>query len=108
MHKGTIAQIIGPVVDVEFEERKLPKIFEALIAARAAEDRVTPEVTKHIGGARTRAIALSSTDGLVRGMEVAATGEEISVPVGKETLGRIFNVLGAPIDRKDSNSFPKR
>jgi len=108
MSKGTIAQIIGPVVDVEFEEGKLPKIFEALTVSRGARDTVTLEVAKHIGGARVRAIALSSTDGLTRGMEVAATGEEISVPVGKETLGRIFNVLGAPIDRKDSSSFPKR
>ena len=108
MHKGTIAQIIGPVVDVEFEEGKLPRIFEALTTERGADDTVTLEVAKHIGGGRVRAIALSSTDGLTRGMEVSATGEEISVPVGKETLGRIFNVLGAPIDRKDANQFPKR
>jgi len=108
MIKGTIAQIIGPVVDVEFEEGKLPKIFEALTVSHGARDTVTLEVAKHIGGARVRAIALSSTDGLTRGMEVAATGEEISVPVGKETLGRIFNVLGKPIDSKGEETFPKR
>src|SRR3989344_5210707 len=103
MHKGTIAQIIGPVVDVEFEEGNLPRIFEEFTTERGADDTVTLEVAKHIGGGRVRAIALSATDGLTRGMEVSATGEEISVPVGKETLGRIFNVLGAPIDRKDAN-----
>src|SRR3989344_8011968 len=106
MSKGTIAQISGPVVDVEFEEGKLPRIFEALTIERKAGLPVTLEVAKHIGGSRVRAIALSSTDGLTRGMEVTATGGEISVPVGKETLGRMFNVLGAPIDNKKENNFP--
>lgn len=108
MSKGTIAQIIGPVVDIEFEEGKLPKIFEALTIEREKEAPVTLEVAKHIGGNRVRAIALSSTDGLMRGMEVERTSEEISVPVGQEILGRIFNVLGETIDQKGGKAFEKK
>lgn len=104
MSKGTIVQVIGPVVDVEFTSEKsaekiLPAIFNALTVSPPKKEQVVLEVARHLGSGRLRAIALSSTDGLVRGMEVHDTGAPISVPVGKEVLGRIFNVLGVPLDR---------
>lgn len=104
MQKGKIVQIIGPVVDVEFEEGKLPAIYDAL---RIKKDKeiVTLEVARHLGSNRVRAVSLSPTDGLVRGMEVDDTGKPIAVPVGKEVLGRLFNVMGAPIDRPEDNKF---
>ena len=105
--KGTIIQIIGPVVDVEFSEDNLPEIYHALIT-KTSDREVVLEVAKHLGSNRVRAIALSSTDGLIRGQEVEYTGGPISVPVGKEVLGRLFNVLGQPIDRPDDNNFQKR
>ena len=113
MPKGTIVQIIGPVVDVEFEseqsgEQSLPAIFNALIISVEGKGDTVLEIAKHLGSGRVRAIALSSTDGLVRGMEVADTGDQISVPVGKEVLGRIFNVLGNPLDNPEQNSFSQR
>src|SRR5512142_2840524 len=94
--KGTIHQIIGPVVDVKFEGG-IPNIEHALVVEREGGDLVL-EVQQHAGGGVVRAIAMSSTDGLSRGMTVHDTGKPISVPVGKETLGRMFNVIGAPID----------
>ncbi len=108
--KGKIKTIIGPVVDVEFGEN-LPAIYNALIVEMPAlnhsgsnqNDRartVVLEVEQHVGGNTVRAIAMDSTDGMFRGMEVKDTGAAISVPVGKETLGRMFNVLGEPIDNK--------
>ena len=113
MSKGTIVQIIGPVVDVEFQsdasgEAMLPAIFNALTITREAKEPIVLEVAKHLGSGRVRAIALSSTDGLTRGVEVHDTGSQISVPVGKEVLGRIFNVLGQPLDDSDNNSFPNK
>lgn len=114
MSKGTIVQIIGPVVDVEFESTAsgdvvLPAIFNALTIEREREgDTITLEVARHLGSGRLRAIALASTDGLTRGMEVSDTGDQISVPVGKEVLGRVFNVLGLPVDKTDTTSFSKR
>ncbi len=93
---GTIKRIIGPVIDVAFEG-ELPAIYTAL-AVKKGNSSVTLEVEQHIGGNIVRTVAMDSTDGLARGMEVANTNTTISVPVGKETLGRIFNVLGAPID----------
>lgn len=112
MSKGTIVQIIGPVVDVEFEPAAsgdivLPAIFNALTIGKG-EDMITLEVAKHLGSGRLRAIALSSTDGLTRGMEVSDTGSQISVPVGKEVLGRVFNVLGNLVDKTDTVLFSKR
>src|SRR3989344_506538 len=105
--KGSIIQIIGPVIDVEFSEDNLPEIYHALIT-KTSDREVVLEVAKHLGSNRVRAIALSSTDGLVRGAEVEHTGGPITVPVGKEVLGRLFNVLGQPIDRPDDNNFQKR
>lgn len=113
MSKGTIVQIIGPVVDVEFEpvasgDVILPAIFNALTIEIAQKEPITLEVAKHLGSGRLRAVALSSTDGLTRGMEVNDTGNQISVPVGKEVLGRVFNVLGLLVDKTDTTSFSKR
>lgn len=101
---GYLSQIIGPVVDVKFPDGKLPDIYNALTITGknpAGNDvSVTCEVQQLLGDNEVRAVAMSSTDGLVRGMEVVNTGAPISVPVGTPTLGRIFNVLGDPIDEK--------
>ncbi len=94
--KGKIKKIIGPVVDVEFEEN-LPAIYNALTVMNG-EKMVVLEVEQHVGGNILRAVAMDTTDGLARGMEVTDTGAPISVPVGTDTLGRIFNVLGDVID----------
>lgn len=93
---GTIKQIIGPVVDVEFNEA-LPEIYHALEVANG-KDTLVLEVQQHLSGRMVRTVAMSSTDGLQRGVEVKNTGAPISVPVGKESLGRMYNVLGEPID----------
>jgi len=99
---GKIVQIIGPVVDIRFEEGGLPQIYNAL-RIKAQEGReITVEVMQHVGNEVVRCISMSSTDGLTRGMEVYDTGGPIKVPVGKETLGRVFNVLGEPVDNKGS------
>jgi len=94
--KGTITQVIGPVVDVAFEG-EMPALYSALIIERP-EGNVTLEVGQHMTGGQVRTIAMSSTDGLRRGMTVTSTGAPISVPVGRETLGHMFNVIGEPID----------
>ena len=94
---GKIIQVIGPVVDVRFGEGKLPKILNAL-EIQNGDKILVVEVFQHIGNNDARCIAMRSTDGLVRGMEVVDTGRAINVPVGNATLGRIFNVLGEPID----------
>src|SRR5690606_17030143 len=104
MNKGTILQVMGPVVDVKFENGQLPKIYNALrveYKAQSASEvdiNLTLEVATHLGDDTVRTIAMASTDGLVRGMEVIDTGAPISVPVGEATLGRVCNVLGEPID----------
>ncbi|HBL39114.1 TPA: F0F1 ATP synthase subunit beta [Candidatus Uhrbacteria bacterium] len=105
--KGTIAQIIGPVVDVRFPTEAMPNILDALTVDRG-EKILTLEVAQHIGGGLVRTIAMDSTDGLRRGMEVVATGAPISVPVGPETLGRMFNVTGVPIDEKGDIKIKQR
>src|SRR5688500_10695313 len=100
--KGRILQVIGPVVDVEFPDGKLPKILNALRVSNPGisneKDNLVLEVAQHLGENTVRAIAMDSSDGLVRGMEVRDTGAPIAMPVGPECLGRILNVLGAPID----------
>lgn len=108
MHKGTVVQIIGPVVDVAFEGDKLPAVYHALKIIRDDKTAVVCEVARHMGSGRVRAVALSSTDGIRRGMTVEDTGAQVSVPVGRETVGRLFNVLGDPIDRPDDKKFTKR
>jgi F-type H+/Na+-transporting ATPase subunit beta len=101
---GYITQIIGPVVDVKFPGGKLPQIYNALIIKGANEAgqeiNLTVEVQQLLGDNQVRTVAMSSTEGLVRGLEVVDTGASISVPVGKATLGRIFNVLGEPVDNR--------
>jgi F-type H+-transporting ATPase subunit beta len=100
--KGKIIQVIGPVVDVEFPAGKLPKILNALSASNPSissdKDNLVLEVAQHLGESTVRAIAMDSTEGLVRGMEVTDTGNPIMMPVGKECLGRILNVVGRPVD----------
>lgn len=96
---GTIQQIIGVVVDVEFPKR-VPNLLNALTVDRGTPESLTLEVVQHLTARVARAIALGSTDGLKRGQEVIDTGEAIAVPVGEETLGRMFNVVGQPIDGK--------
>ena len=97
--KGVVSQVMGPVVDVRFEEGCLPAIFNALTIPKG-EKTLTVEVAQHIGDNTARCIAMSSTDGLKRGVPVTDTGAPISVPVGRDTLGRIFNVLGDTVDNK--------
>src|SRR5690606_4482984 len=100
--KGKIIQVIGPVVDVEFEEGHLPKIYNAVriprVTTEGEENNLIAEVQQHLGEDRVRTVAMDSTDGLVRGMDAYDTGEPISVPVGPETLGRLINVTGQTID----------
>ncbi|WP_025719424.1 F0F1 ATP synthase subunit beta [Paenibacillus polymyxa] len=102
MNKGRVVSIMGPVVDVEFERGQLPEILNAIHIGTVLESGVkidlTLEASKHLGDNRVRCIAMSSTDGLVRGAEAIDLGAPISVPVGEATLGRVFNVLGTPID----------
>ncbi|WP_459557087.1 F0F1 ATP synthase subunit beta [Lacunimicrobium album] len=98
---GKITQIIGSTFDVEFPEGHLPDIYNALkveATSKGLNIRVVGEVQQHLGGGRVRCVALGSTDGMVRGMTCVDTGAPVSVPVGKEALGRVFNLLGEPID----------
>lgn len=105
---GKISQIIGSTFDAEFPEDQLPEIYNALLVdetIKGVKIKVAGEVQQHLGGSRVRCVALGSTDGMVRGMNVTDTGAPVSVPVGKETLGRVFNLLGDPVDgRGDVNT----
>ena len=96
-HYGKVAQVMGPVVDVRFEDGHLPAIYNALTMP-VGDRTLTVEVAQHIGDGAVRCVAMASTDGLQRGVAVTDTGAAISVPVGRATLGRIFNVLGEPVD----------
>ena len=101
MSTGKIVQIIGPVVDVEFPPGRLPGIYNALKIRRGSNgdsEEITAEVAQHLGESTVRAVAMQPTDGLVRGTEAEDTGQPISVPVGREVLGRILNVVGEPVD----------
>ena len=104
-NKGTITQIIGPVIDVRFEE-SLPPIYQALTVELDGK-KITLEVQQHVGSKEVRTIAMDSTDGLQRGQEVSDTGAFISVPVGEAVLGRMFNVTGEPIDEKPAPEAPR-
>jgi len=106
MSTGKIIQVIGPVVDVEFEPGRLPSIYNALIVEGVENkdifsysQKLVLEVAQHLGEAHVRAVAMAATDGLTRGMVVQDTGGPISIPVGTETLGRILNVIGEPVDK---------
>src|ERR1700751_935680 len=101
---GQVVQIIGPVLDIQFEEGHLPAIYNAV---RITSDGynlpepidVTVEVQQHLGEGRVRAVAMEPTEGMVRGMKAVDSGDSIKVPVGRETLGRVMNVLGKPVDQ---------
>ena len=106
MNTGKIVQVIGPVVDVEFEPGKLPPIYSALEVPGAGStdvfaysQKLVLEVAQHLGEGHVRAVAMAATDGLMRGMPVVDTGQPISIPVGNETLGRIINITGEPVDK---------
>jgi F-type H+/Na+-transporting ATPase subunit beta len=108
---GKIVQVIGAVVDVQFAERSVPPIYQALtvdFTAAGTKQHLTLEVQQHLGEGLCRTIAMSSSEGLVRGMPVVDTGAPISVPVGEGVLGRIFNVTGDPVDEKGPVTFTKR
>ena len=96
---GKVVQVIGPVVDIKFDETSLPNIYNE-IKIDMGDRELVVEVEQHVGDDIVRAIAMESTDGLRRGMKAVDTGKPISVPVGKNVLGRLFNVLGTPIDNK--------
>ena len=115
MNIGRVVQVIGPVVDVAFEEQKLPPIYSAVRITSEGFDVPDPidviaEVQQHLGESRVRAVSMQPTDGMVRGMKAIDTGAPISVPVGREMLGRIVNVIGEPVDEKGpigaSQSYP--
>ncbi len=97
---GKVTQIIGAVLDVKFSEGQLPELNDAVKITRSDGTELTIEVAQHLGDDTVRCIAMGPTDGLVRGMDVVSTGAPITVPVGESTLGRMFNVLGEPIDNK--------
>ena len=100
-HVGSVVQVIGPVLDIRFEDGQLPALLNA-IEIELGENKLIVEVAQHIGDNLARCIAMSSTDGLQRGAEAIDTGAPISVPVGDECLGRVFNLLGQPIDNKEA------
>ena len=113
-NKGQIIQVIGPVLDIEFENKHLPEIYNAVriprINPEGEQEDLIAEVQQHLGEDRVRTVAMDSTDGLVRGMDAFDTGEPISVPVGPETLGRLMNVVGDGIDKlgeiKTAKKYP--
>jgi len=110
MNFGSVVQVIGPVVDVEFPPGKLPEIYNAVLIRTEDQDEeykkgevhLTMEAMQHLGNNRVRCVAMDATDGLQRGMKALDTGDSIKVPVGQETLGRMFNVIGEAIDGKDA------
>src|SRR5437762_5130373 len=113
MNIGRVSQIIGPAVDVEFDEGKQPPIYQALhITSRGfnvpAPIDVIVEVQQHLGEGRVRCVALQPTEGMVRGMSAEDTGGPVSIPVGKSTLGRVINVIGEPVDKLGSIEAKRR
>ena len=104
---GTVVQVIGPVLDIRFADGELPNLLSA-IEVQDGDRKVTAEVAQHIGDNVVRCIAMSSTDGLRRGIEAVDTGAPISVPVGECCLGRVFNLLGEPVDNKPAPEAKER
>ena len=98
LNKGKIVQAVGPIVDVEFVDQHLPELLTALVIKLPNGNSLTVEVAQHIGDDVVRCVAMGPTEGLVRGLEVISLDHPIEVPVGRATLGRMFNVLGEPID----------
>ena len=105
---GKVSQVMGAVVDVTFEDGQLPQIMNALEIKRKNSSKLILEVAQHLGDSVVRTVAMDTTDGLIRGTEVSDTGIPISVPVGPETLGRLFDVLGNTIDQKGNITTDKR
>ncbi len=108
MQVGKVVQVMGPSVDIQFESGHLPQILNAIELTRTDGSKLVLEVAQHSGNNTVRCIALASTDGLVRGMDATDTGAPISVPVGEQTLGRIFNLLGEPIDEQSPIAHPEK
>src|SRR3989338_6979663 len=108
MLKGKISQIIGAVVDVEFDKENLPHIYDAIVIEKASGQKLVLEAQQHLGDGMVRCVAMDSTYGLSRGMEAVSTEAPISVPVGENVLGRIFNVLGETIDGKKDIEVKER
>jgi len=109
MNEGKVVQVIGPTVDVSFDPENLPKIYNAIVIQDPTRDiKLTVEAALHVGDNVVRCIAMDNTDGLVRGMKAVDTGQPIAVPVGPEGLGRIFNLIGEPIDGKGPVNAKKR
>ena len=104
---GTVIQIIGPVLDIKFPDGQLPQLLNA-ITVQNGEETITLEVAQHVGDNVARCIAMAGTDGLVRGMKAVDTGGPITVPVGSATLGRIFNLLGEPVDNQPAPETQER
>src|SRR3954465_10020300 len=110
---GKVIQVAGPAVDIQFQEGQIPPINTAIRITSEGFDVPTPinvicEVAQHIGESRVRTIALQPTDGLVRGMRAESLGEPVMVPVGKQTLGRVLNVIGQPVDNMGPVNTEKR
>ena len=103
--KGSIYSVVGPIVDVKFKDEHLPELLSALYIVLPNGNKLVLEVEQHIGDDIVRTVSMGPTEGLVRGMEVISTEKPIEVPVGRETLGRMFNVLGNPIDGLDEEVF---
>ena len=106
-NKGTVIQVMGPVLDIRFADDQLPQLLSA-IEIPNGESVIVAEVAQHIGDNVVRCIAMSSTDGLQRGVEATSTGAPIKVPVGEACLGRVFNLLGQPIDEAGPVVAPER
>ena len=106
-NKGAVIQVMGPVLDIRFADDQLPQLLNA-IEIPNGDKTIVAEVAQHIGDNVVRCIAMSSTDGLQRGAEAVDTGAPITVPVGDECLGRVFNLLGQPIDNKEAPAAPER
>ena len=102
---GYVVQAVGPIIDVQFKEGELPSILTCLIVEKGENKTLTLEVEQHIGDDTVRCVAMGPTEGIVRGMKVLNTKNPICVPVGEETLGRMFNVLGSSIDELGDDAF---
>ncbi|MCA9172061.1 MAG: F0F1 ATP synthase subunit beta, partial [Planctomycetales bacterium] len=108
---GKVTQVIGSTFDAQYPEDQLPAIYNAVKVVsqhKGVDMNLTGEVQQHLGGGRVRCVALGSTDGMVRGQDCIDTGAPVSVPVGDATLGRVFNLLGEPIDGRGDVAAPER